>query len=130
MENIIKIQEKIDEMEYWDAKILDFRCLYFGDSIEIFIEDDKEFLFKMTLKQCFNVSYNNLYTIDSDTEVQDMNAKQLGYFAQDITVEKSEQESCYKISLDLPMLFCIAECKDIIIEHIKKEGIKFFWIDN
>ena len=130
MENILNIQKEIDEMEYWDAKILDFRCQYFGDSIEIFIEDNNEYIFKMTLKQCFDVSYNNPCTIDSSVEVKDMNNKQLGYFAQDITVEKSEHDSFYKVSLDLPMLFCIANCKGIVIDHIRKDSIDFFWQNN
>lgn len=130
MNDIRDIQNKIDEMEYWDARVLDFQCQYFGDNVEIILEDDDEHVYKLTLQQCSEVTYSNHYTTESDIAVENMNVKQLGYFAQDITVTNSDKADLYKISLDLPMLFCTVTCKNIIIDRVKKNSISFFWENN
>lgn len=33
------LQQKVDETEYWDAKILDFKIDYFDDEVKIIFKD-------------------------------------------------------------------------------------------
>lgn len=37
-----EIQELIDETDYWDAEILDLKVSYFGDEVEMIIDNDEE----------------------------------------------------------------------------------------
>ena len=88
--NIEEMQRRIDETEYWDEKILDIKNLYFGDEIEVIIDDDEneDNCWKIVFLSCYSVSY----ITDADWRkikfVKEMSNSQLGYYGQDILVEK------------------------------------------
>lgn len=130
--NIEEMQKRIDATEYWDEKILDIKNLYFGDEIELIIDDDdnKNTCWKIVFLSCYSVSY----TTDADWRkikiVKEMKNFQLGYYGQDISVCESEKDNFYKVNLDLSIMKMHIECKDIIIEKVLKKNLEFFWNHN
>ena len=50
------MQELIDKTDYWDMRVLDVKASYFGDEVEILIENDEETCWKISFLSCYKVS--------------------------------------------------------------------------
>lgn len=125
-----QIQKLIDETEYWDAEIMDLKAAFFGDEVEMFIDNDEETCWKICFSSCHKVLYETDANRRNITKVRDMRRSQLGYFGQDISVYKSENLNFYQVDLDLSIMEMHIECKDIFIEKISKSNLEFFWTQN
>ena len=88
-----ELQEMIDKTDYWDVEILDMKASYFGDVIEIYIDDDEETCWKVSFLSCYKVSYETDANWRTIMHVKDMKKPQLGYYGQDISVSRSEIEN-------------------------------------
>lgn len=122
-----EIQKMIDQTEYWDVDILDLKVSYFGDEVEIIIDNDENTCWKIVFVSCYKVSYETDANRRNINKVKEMKEPQLGYFGQDISVCESEETNFYKITMDLSIMEMIVECKDILIDKISKGNLKLFW---
>ena len=125
-----EIQKLIDETDYWDVEILDLKASYFGDEVEMIIDNDEETCWKVCFSSCYKVLYETDANKRKITKVRDMKKSQLGYFGQDISVCESENTNFYKVDLDLSIMEMHIECKDIFIEKISKKNLELFWNHN
>ena len=125
-----EMQKLIDETDYWDVEILDLKASYFGDEIEMIIDNDDETCWKICFSSCYKVLYETDANKRKIIKVRDMKKSQLGYFGQDISVFKSENANFYKVDLDLSILEMHIECKDIFIKKISKKNLELFWFYN
>lgn len=128
--NVEMLQRKIDETDYWDMEILDFKSLYFGDEIEIIIDNDDNTCWKIVFLSCFKVSYETDANWRKMPKVKEMKEPQLGYYGQNITVIESEESDFYKVDMDLSIMTSRIECKNILVEKIYKESLNLFWKNN
>lgn len=124
------IQELIDKTNYWDMRILDVKASYFGDEVEILIENDGETYWKISFLSCYKVSYHTDADKRKISNVKSMRKSQLGYYGQDITVCKSDKTNFYKVDLDLSIMEMQIECQDILIEQIARNNLELFWDNN
>ena len=122
-----ELQEMIDKTDYWDVEILDMKASYFGDVIEIYIDDDEETCWKVSFLSCYKVSYETDANWRTIMHVKDMKKPQLGYYGQDISVSRSEIENFYTVKLDLSIMEMQIECRDIQIDKIAKKDLLLFW---
>ena len=122
-----ELQEMIDKTDYWDVEILDMKASYFGDVIEIYIDDDEETCWKVSFLSCYKVSYETDANWRTIMHVKDMKRPQLGYYGQDISVSRSEIENFYTVKLDLSIMEMQIECRDIQVDKIAKKDISLFW---
>ena len=122
-----ELQEMIDKTDYWDVEILDMKASYFGDVIEIYIDDDEETCWKVSFLSCYKVSYETDANWRTIMHVKDMKRPQLGYYGQDISVCRSEIENFYTVKLDLSIMEMQIECRDIQVDKIAKKDISLFW---
>ena len=122
-----ELQEMIDKTDYWDVEILDMKASYFGDVIEIYIDDDEETCWKVSFLSCYKVSYETDANWRTIMHVKDMKKPQLGYYGQDISVSRSEIENFYTVKLDLSIMEMQIECRDIQVDKIAKKDISLFW---
>lgn len=122
-----ELQEMIDKTDYWDVEILDMKASYFGDVIEIYIDDDEETCWKVSFLSCYKVSYETDANWRTIMHVKDMKKPQLGYYGQDISVSRSEIENFYTVKLDLSIMEMQIECRDIQVDKIAKKDILLFW---
>ena len=125
-----KMQELIDKTDYWDMRVLDVKASYFGDEVEILIENDEETCWTMSFLSCYKVSYNTDANRRKISNVKSMRKSQLGYYGQDITVCKSDEDNFYKVDLDLSIMEMQIECQDILIEQIARDNFELFWDNN
>ena len=127
--NIEKIQKKINEIKYWDSKVLDINSRYFGDEIEILIESEEENIcWSIIFESCYSVNY----ITDADWRkknylVKNMKYGQLGYFGQDITVEKSKLEDFVEVHADLTLLKLDIICRKVRVKKQKVSHQDIFW---
>lgn len=121
------MQNRIDKTDYWDMPILDLKISFFGDEVELFVDNDEETCWRLTFLSCWKV----LYETDADANwrkninVRDMKKSQLGYYGQDITVSESITEKFYKVDLDLSIMEMHIECRDILVEKVLKENANY-----
>lgn len=125
-----EMQKRIDQTDYWDMEILDLRISFFGDEVELFIDNDEETCWKLSFLSCWKVLYETDANWRRIINVRDMKEIQLGYYGQDITVSESLTEKFYKIDLDLSIMEMHIECQDILVEKVLKENVDFFWTHN
>lgn len=124
------LQEKINQTEYWDLKILDFNIDYFGDEVNIFVYNDDDTSWKISFLSCFRVTYETDSTWGTITHVREMKNPQLGYYGQDITLNESKDfEGFYDVTIDLTILTAKIICKDVSVEKVSNSSINIFWKD-
>ena len=122
-----ELQKMIDKTDYWDAKILDLKASYFGDEVEILIDNDEETCWKVCFLSCYKVSYETDANRRRIINVKDMKRPQIGYFGQDISVSRSKIENFYIVKIDLSIMEMQIECRDIQVGKIAKKDISLFW---
>lgn len=125
-----EIQKMIDKTDYWDMEILDLKASYFGDEVELLVDNDEETCWKISFLSCYRVLYETDANRRKIIKVRDMKKPQLGYYGQDISVCESEEDNFYKVNLNLSIMEMQIECKDIFVEKISKENLELFWISN
>ena len=125
-----KMQELLAKPDYWHMRVLDVKASYFGDEVEILIENDEETCWKISFLSCYKVSYNTDANRRKISNVKSMRKSQLCYYGQDITVCKSDKDNFYKVDLDLSIMEMQIECQDILIEQIARDNFELFWDNN
>ena len=129
--NIKEIQEKIDATDYWDMEVLDLDIKYFGDEVSIVLYDDEESSWILGFLSCYKVQYETDATWRGLAHVKFMKRPQMGYYAQEILVKQNEElEEFVDVKMDLSIMTLNLTCKDITIEKIENDNLKFFWKEN
>ena len=125
------IQEKIDQTEYWDMPVLDFQIKFFGDEVDLFLYHDEDTSWKISFLTCHRVAYETDATWRGVARVREMKKPQLGYYGQDITLNKSKEfDGFYDVSMDLTILTAKIVCKEITVEKVSNDSWDIFWKKN
>ncbi len=115
-----EIQKIIDATDYWDMRILNLEISYFGDEVELIIDNDEETCWKISFLMCYKVLYETDVLRRKNIYVRNMKETQLAYYGQDISVSESEADDCYKVDLDLSIMEMHIDCKEILVQKISK----------
>ena len=125
------IQEKIAQTEYWDMPVLDFQIKFFGDEVDLFLYHDEDTSWKISFLTCHRVAYETDATWRGVARVREMKKPQLGYYGQDITLNKSKEfDGFYDVSMDLTILTAQIVCKEITVEKVSNDSWDIFWKKN
>ena len=63
--------------------------------------------------------------------MREMKKPQLGYYGQDITLNKSKEfDGFYDVSMDLTILTAQIVCKEITVEKVSNDSWDIFWKKN
>lgn len=142
--NINTLQIEVDKTEYWDVSILDIQTQFYGDEVYIFIENDNKTCWKVSFVSCYKVNYKTDANWRGIATVNGMRGGQLGYYGQDISLEKYVEtdesvkrsiekyggtDDFIRCSLDLSIMTMTIVCKNILVEEVKMENTSFFWDD-
>lgn len=112
------IQNKIDETNYWDARVLKFESSYFGDEISIVFEDT-DFNVKLQFNGCSKFSF--VTSVDDRLKpIKDLTRPQIPYFLQDIEVTNVviSEQNLVNCKILMPPLNAEILCSSVIIEKI------------
>ena len=123
--NVEEIQEKIDRLHYWDARVLMLACDYFADEVRLTYEDSNgnvNYIFNM----CYNVEFKHNLKYCKMLPSRNLMRSQIPYFLQDVNVSCYEEEGImlYKCTINMEPINLEILCKDIQIEkdEIRKEN--------
>jgi len=125
---IEELQKNIDDTDYWDCKVLNFSIDYFGDEVNVVIEDDKQTAYVIKFLLCNKVEYEtDAKNRWKEMEVKLMNRGQLAYYAHKIDLKESEEKGFMEVNLVLAPLFAKIICKGILVNKIKYNDKDYFW---
>ena len=125
-------QDKINQTDYWDGRILDLQISYFGDEVHLYIESYHEN--KVDLEECWKVSFLACAALNYETDAQNRKKFKVKDFTQ------NHLYTCQEISLEyyddsffqtrivlegLVMLNIIS--RDVTVAKIKRSEHDFFW---
>ncbi|WDV44823.1 hypothetical protein PV797_15030 [Clostridiaceae bacterium M8S5] len=111
-----KIQEKINALEYWDARVLSFECNYLGDEVKMtFGEPDR--IDQIKFEECYKVVIEHDKAYKKDMPSRDLEFAQISYFLHDIKVIEFEVqgEKMYKTKIDMYPLDIEIHSEKIIV---------------
>lgn len=132
---ISKKQDEINQINYWDGRVLDLQILFFGDEVHLYLEDFKANQYN--LDECWKVSFIGCAEVKYETDVRFRKkikvknfAKNYLYTCQDISLEYYE-ESFAKCTVNLEGLVIMSiVCQNIEVERVITKNQNFFWENN
>lgn len=78
-----EIKNKIEQSNYWDARVKALECKYFGDEVIIVFEgDDSDVMYNF--EECYDVRIKHLIEYSKETPCRNLILPQIPYFLQDI----------------------------------------------
>lgn len=80
-----QIQEQLEKLHYWDARVLSLDAQYFGDEVTIVFEDSDRNI-KISFTGCFKITVST-NPEDRRNPIRELTISQIPYFIQDIEVE-------------------------------------------
>ena len=116
--DIHNIQVQVDQTEYWDENILDFKTAFFGDEAYLYIYKDNEKCWEIRFLACCEVAYKTDADRRSILWVRDMNKPQLGYYGQNIEISNSDIQGFYRVDMNLSIMKIELICKNIEVEEV------------
>ena len=116
--DIHNMQVQVDQTEYWDENILDFKTAFFGDEAYLYIYKDNEKCWEIRFLACCEVAYKTDADRRSILWVRDMNKPQLGYYGQNIEISNSDIQGFYRVDMDLSIMEIEVICKKIEVEEV------------
>ena len=116
--DIHNMQAQVDQTEYWDENILDFKTAFFGDEAYLYIYKDNEKCWEIRFLACYEVTYKTDADRRSILLVRDMNKPQLGYYGQNIEISNSDIQGFYRVDMDLSIMEIELICKNIEVEEV------------
>lgn len=114
--NAQKILNEIEELHYWDARVLQMESSFFGDELRIVFEDT---VFNVILLFTGCSKFSFITSIDDRLKpLKELTKTQIPYFIQDvgITDVQSDGEDILKCNISMPPLNVEVVCKAIQIE--------------
>lgn len=119
--SVKEIQTKIDNLHYWDARVIELNCNYFADEIELIYEDEEyEVIYRFT--ECYSSHFNHVKDYNKLRAVKEMKQSQLPYFLQDVKVGEAIESGInfYTCKIEMFPLDVEIWCKNIQITKEKR----------
>lgn len=112
-----KIQEQLECLHYWDARLLRLDSAYFGDEVTLVFEDSDEnvkILFTGCSKVIFSASVE-----DREKPLREMKLSQIPYFIQDIEISDfvKDEKELFDCKVIAPPLIFEVICSSIAVSR-------------
>ncbi|SEJ73875.1 hypothetical protein SAMN04488127_2630 [Bhargavaea ginsengi] len=113
-----KIQRDLEEIHYWDARVLQMDSCFFGDEVAIVFEDTDENI-KVLFTGCSVFSFKT-HVNDRLKPLKELVKAQIPYFLQDIEIEdiQVEGKSLLRCKIQMPPLDVELVCSNTLIERV------------
>ncbi|MDM5186831.1 hypothetical protein QUF99_05520 [Bacillus sp. DX4.1] len=112
--NAQQIQEKMDQLHYWDAQVLRLSSDYFTDEV-ILAYDDEDMIVTYRFICCYKSNFFHWLGYEKEKPYRDLTQGQIPYFLQDVEVKEIEEEKrkLYSCKILMPPMELEIWCKDI-----------------
>lgn len=109
---IKKILKKIEDSYYWDARVKQLDCNYFGDEVKIIFENDNNDTI-YHFSECYKVEIEHAIEYPKDTASKNLTFAQIPYFLQSVELKELElcQEKYMQFSIDMYPIKLLIVCK-------------------
>jgi len=112
--NVKKLQKKINKICFDEKRVSVFQINYFGDEVDVYLDNEDGTWWKVSFLICDNVSYE---TNRKNHHVRNMTKDQLSYCCQGIIL--SEVGDFTSVKMDLTIMTVNLQCKLIEISSVK-----------
>jgi len=111
-----EIQKQMNDLYYWDARVLQFNCNCFADEIELLYQDE-DFDVVYRFIGCYKFVFDHDKGYNKDFPVKEMSIPQIPYFLQSVEVGEATEEDTSFFTCKINMFPLDVEiwCKDIKI---------------
>lgn len=113
-----EILNKMEELSYWDAKVLNVACDHFADEVTLTYEDsDGDVSYKFL--GCYSVNIEHVVTYEKRQPLKELESQQIYFFLQDVEIEDAEIEGVgmYTCKINAFPLRLEVRCTKIEIER-------------
>ena len=121
MSTLTDLVKKIEDSDYWDARVMKLECNYFCDEVELVFEDiEKDISYCFT--GCYQVKAEHVTVYEKKFPYKELSYAQIPYFMQAVDVnEVSRDGQVFKefVINMFPMNLYIL-CLDLEIKEIDK----------
>jgi len=113
-----QIQEQIESLHYWDARVLQLNAEYFGDEVTIIFQDTGNNV-KLLFSGCSKVNIDTNVN-DRKKPLRELAIPQIHYFIQDIEVEDLITDGCNLLTckVSMPPLSMEVCCTSITVSKV------------
>lgn len=82
-----ELRNKIEQSNYWDARVKKLDCKYFGDEVKIVFEgEDKDIVY--VFEECYDVRIKHIPEYPKDIPSKKLMLAQIPYFMQNVEVNE------------------------------------------
>jgi hypothetical protein len=116
MESSKQLLKKIEDMHYWDARVISLTTDYFGDELVLIYEDtDGDVVYKFS--NCYQVKYNHALDYEKEKPIRDFQKAQLPYFLQNVELAEFLHKGTkyLKCQISMPPLELEIISKELLI---------------
>lgn len=118
--NVQQIQQRLEDYDYWDARLIKLQSDYFGDEVTMVFEDTDDANIQVVFLDCSKVSFISSLE-DREHPVKELTRSQIPYFLQDIELNdlKVDGKDLIDCKITAPPLDIQICCKSISITKQK-----------
>lgn len=116
--NAKQIQTKIDQLHYWDARVIRLSSDYFTDEVTLFY-DDEDAIVSYKFICCYKSSFFHWLGYEKEKPYKDLKQGQIPYFLQDVEIKEIEEEKnrLYQCKILMPPMELEIWCKEIKVSR-------------
>ena len=116
--NYKKIQELINNTDYWDSRVEQLECNYFSDRVKLSFKDGDS-LVMIEFEGCYKVVFDHVKSYEKNMAVKHMDFAQIPYFLTNINIKETCEENVDFFVCNITMFPLYVEiwCKEIKIQN-------------
>ena len=118
---IEKLHEKLEQIYYWDARVLYLSCEYFGDEVILVHENDENHYAVYSFLECYKSDISHIIEYQKDIPYKKLTKPQIPFFMQEVDIKK--ENDLYIFNINAFPLYLEIKCKEIKIERVKQKEI-------
>lgn len=111
-----QLLKKIEDMHYWDARVISLSTDFFGDELVLVYEDsDGDVVYKFL--NCYQINYKHALEYDKEKPIREFTRLQLPYFLQNVELEDylHEETQYLRCTITMPPLEISILSKECIV---------------
>ncbi|WJE54708.1 hypothetical protein QRE66_11025 [Bacillus cereus] len=117
--NAKQIQDKVEELHYWDSRVIELSSDYFADEITLAYDNStSKVVYRFV--GCYKSNFNHWISFEKEKPYRDLSLAQVPYFLQDVEISEIEQENkkLYSCKVLMPPMELEIWCTDIEVSEV------------
>lgn len=114
------IQTVVDDLDYWDCRVVEFSSNHFMDETQLTYEQDEHSNVVYRFLGCYKVNMDSSPAYKKDRPYKELTRAQIPFFLQDVEVFESfeEGETLTLCKISMPPISFEVLCREMLIERV------------